>query len=201
MTTFNAEFDDAVIKALEKWPNVPHCFGWLHLDRRGNWLIKDAAITHRRALAFIARNYAEDEHGRWFVQNGPQRVFCSLAYTPLIFRLLPDQMFMTHTQRMCTEIERFILDDEGNILLRCELGIGLVDDRDLVALATAMQSPIGDDWLDYDTVRGLNDSKQPVSVTLGETSRPLVTAKSSELPQRFGFQPQPRALASELETP
>ena len=27
--------DDIVKQALAKWPNVPHCYGWLSLDARG----------------------------------------------------------------------------------------------------------------------------------------------------------------------
>ena len=29
--------DDIVKQAMAKWPNVPHCYGWLGLDARGNW--------------------------------------------------------------------------------------------------------------------------------------------------------------------
>ena len=40
-----------------------------------------------RALReFISRNYQADARGRWYFQNGPQRVFVSLAYTPLVIR-------------------------------------------------------------------------------------------------------------------
>ncbi len=36
--------DDIVKQALAKWPNVPHCTGWLLLDRRGGWRMRaDAA--------------------------------------------------------------------------------------------------------------------------------------------------------------
>ena len=27
--------DDIVKQAMAKWPNVPHCYGWLALDARG----------------------------------------------------------------------------------------------------------------------------------------------------------------------
>jgi hypothetical protein len=27
--------------ALAKWPNVPDCYGWLGLDARGNWYMRD----------------------------------------------------------------------------------------------------------------------------------------------------------------
>jgi hypothetical protein len=33
--------DDIVKQALMKWPNVPHCYGWLGLDARGNWYMRD----------------------------------------------------------------------------------------------------------------------------------------------------------------
>ena len=33
--------DDIVLKAIAKWPNVPHCYGWLGLDARGNWYMRD----------------------------------------------------------------------------------------------------------------------------------------------------------------
>src|SRR3990170_3644456 len=35
--------DDIVIRAMAKWPNVPVVYGWLALDRRGQWSIKGAA--------------------------------------------------------------------------------------------------------------------------------------------------------------
>jgi hypothetical protein len=33
--------DDIVRQALAKWPNVPACYGWLGLDARGNWCMRD----------------------------------------------------------------------------------------------------------------------------------------------------------------
>ena len=33
--------DDIVKQAMVKWPNVPHCYGWLGLDARGNWYMRD----------------------------------------------------------------------------------------------------------------------------------------------------------------
>ncbi len=89
--------DEIVRQALAKWPNVPHCTGWLRLDRRGDWRMRDEAaqaagepgtpIRHAALIAFIARNYERDAHGQWFFQNGPQRVYVELAYTPWIVRL------------------------------------------------------------------------------------------------------------------
>ena len=36
---------DAMVEAaLKKWPNVPHCHGWLALDARGDWYMRDERI-------------------------------------------------------------------------------------------------------------------------------------------------------------
>jgi hypothetical protein len=81
--------DDIVKAALAKWPNVPACHGWLGLDSRGQWHMRDDAaqaagpfpqskgsvLRHDKLIAFIQRNYAADDAGQWFFQNGPQRVY------------------------------------------------------------------------------------------------------------------------------
>jgi hypothetical protein len=89
--------DHIVKAAMAKWPNVPACTGWLALDRRGRFRMRDTAcqaagapgepIQHAALNAFIARNYTADAEGRWFFQNGPQRVFVDLDYAPLVVRL------------------------------------------------------------------------------------------------------------------
>ncbi|MBP6280161.1 MAG: DUF2946 family protein, partial [Rhodocyclaceae bacterium] len=38
--------DDAVVRALAKWPDVPDVFGWLRLDKRGQWRLKDEIVRH-----------------------------------------------------------------------------------------------------------------------------------------------------------
>jgi hypothetical protein len=100
--------DEIVKQAMIKWPNVPDCFGWLGLDARGNWYMRDdkaqaagpfaggqsdakgSRLQHEKLIAFIERNYAGDEQGRWYFQNGPQRVYVELEVTPWVWRLQPD---------------------------------------------------------------------------------------------------------------
>ena len=76
--------DDIVKQALAKWPHVPHCHGWLGLDARGNWYLRDdrtqaagpfpmekgSMLRHDKLIDFIHRNYAADEAGQWFRSHG-----------------------------------------------------------------------------------------------------------------------------------
>lgn len=127
--------DESVERSLAKWPGVPAVFGWLGLDRRGNWLLKNPAsgalerIGNAALSGFIARNYAHDDRGRWYFQNGPQRVFVSLAYTPLVARL-EDGRYSDQCGRLFDAAASY-LDDEGSVLLAGYGGVALLDDRDL----------------------------------------------------------------------
>ena len=125
--------DEIVARSLAKWPNVPAVYGWLDLDRRGNWLIKGERIGNVALREFIARNYAVDDRGCWFFQNGPQRVFVRLAYTPFVMHYQGEALF-DHCGRPTEALETF-LDDEGSVLVRGTHGIGLLDDRDLARYA------------------------------------------------------------------
>ena len=58
--------DDIVKAAIAKWPNVPAVFGWLSLNGRGNWRIKDDPIENEAINEFIGRNYMNDGCGNWF---------------------------------------------------------------------------------------------------------------------------------------
>jgi hypothetical protein len=121
--------DEIVVRSLAKWPNVPAVYGWLDLDRRGNWRIKGERIGNAALREFIGRNYAADETGRWYFQNGPQRVFVRLAYTPWVMHF-EGEALLDHCARPVKALETFV-DDEGSVLIRGERGVGLLDDRDL----------------------------------------------------------------------
>jgi hypothetical protein len=121
--------DELVARSLAKWPNVPAVYGWLSLDRRGNWRIKGEKITNRALREFIDRNYEPDEKGCWYFQNGPQRVYVSLAYAPLVLHY-EGEALIDHCGRSFPAGERF-LDDEGSLLVSGAGTVGLLDDRDL----------------------------------------------------------------------
>ena len=46
--------DDIVKQAIAKWPNVPNCFGWLGLDARGNWYMRDDEAQAAGSFAGLA---------------------------------------------------------------------------------------------------------------------------------------------------
>ena len=49
-------FDEGVVKAMARWPDVPQAYGWLSLDTRGGWRIQGETISHVRAREFLARH-------------------------------------------------------------------------------------------------------------------------------------------------
>jgi hypothetical protein len=97
--------DESVIRAVAKWPNVPAVYGWLSLDRRGDWRLQGERLTHRGAVAFINRNYASDVRGCWYVQNGPQRVYVTLEYTPWVYALTAQGELVSHNGRLVDALE------------------------------------------------------------------------------------------------
>jgi hypothetical protein len=130
--------DESVVRSMAKWPNVPDVYGWLALDRRGNWLIKGERIANQALRDFISRNYEADARGRWYFQNGPQRVFVRLAYTPLVVHYEADRL-LDQRGRAFAAAETY-LDDEGSVLLAGERTVALLDDRDLERFAEAADS-------------------------------------------------------------
>ena len=148
--------DDIVKAALKKWPNVPACRGWLALDARGDWYMRDdrtqaagpfpqvkgSCIRHDKLREFIARNYEADADGCWFFQNGPQRVFVELEAAPWVWRVAPDRAVSAHDGRPA-RVQAVFVDEQGRVFLRTDLGFGIVHTLDMVAVADAVEAG---DW-------------------------------------------------------
>ncbi len=175
------------LSAIAKWPNVPACYEWLSLDRRGDWRLQGERVTHRGLIEFMNRQYGSDEAGRWFVQNGPQRVFVDLAGTPWIYRR-EGQGFNTHTGLPAGAVTALYLDPEGNLLLAAEPGIGLLDDRDLAALLDECRDA-DDQACDESAFTSLLDG-QPAPVFWQKI--PLQPISAVDLEKRFNFIARPR---------
>src|SRR6185436_5729354 len=127
--------DDIVRQAMAKWPNVPHCYGWLALDARGNWYMRDdriqaagpfpqakgSLLRHEKLVDFIQRNYECDVQGRWFFQNGPQRVYVELENTPLVLRIGQGRDITAHTGRSA-HLKQVVVDEVGRVYLDTDIG-------------------------------------------------------------------------------
>ena len=154
--------DDIVKQALDKWPNVPDCYGWLGLDARGRWFMRDDAaqaagdfpqsrgswLRHEKLIDFIGRNYESDDEGRWFFQNGPQRVYVELECTPWVWQVLPDYRLQSHTG-LQTSAGECLLDEEGRLYIASPQGLGLVHSQDMVLAAEAVEQGV---WVPRDVV-------------------------------------------------
>ena len=176
---------------MAKWPKVPSVYGWLSLDRRGRWRLRGETLAHAATRRFINRNYARDERGRWFFQNGPQRVFVALEYTPLVLALDGDSRLHTHTGAQVQSLSAAALDEEGNLLLLCEHGPGVLDDRDLLAASEGFVDAQGRRCPDDLLEDVLND---PAALEPGrlffrwrDLCAPLEAVTRREAPRRFAF--------------
>ncbi len=188
--------DEIVLHGMAKWPNVPAVYGWLSLDRRGNWRIKGERISNSGISDFIGRNYGHDDEGRWFFQNGPQRVFVALDFTPFIYRVVSADgitplALACHTGKAVAIVKGGWLDEEGALLLQTEHGAGLVHDRDLGRLFPYLID-INGNPLDDNALVGVMELLQqqqpaPLWLRFRDASIKIEPVRSNEVPMRFGF--------------
>ncbi|HTP97103.1 MAG TPA: DUF2946 family protein [Burkholderiales bacterium] len=189
--------DEIVLRGMAKWPNVPAVYGWLALDRRGNWLIKGSRVGNPIVAEFIGRNYARDAEGRWYFQNGPQRVFVELAYTPLVYRLqaLPATHgceLRAHTGQTAQAARAACIDEAETFVVDTDLGPGVIDDRDLAQLPAYLVGA-GGHALDDDAL--IEAMQAPERAALGlryrDATIPVRTIRSDEVGTRFDFIARP----------
>ena len=147
--------DDIVRQAMAKWPNVPDCYGWLGLDSRGQWWMRDdraqalgtfqsglpgakgSVLRHDKLIEFIQRNCEADALGCWYFQNGPQRVYIELEATPHIWRIADDFVVCSHTGTEA-HVHKCLMDEKGKVYLCTHLGLGLVHSLDVPKAADAL---------------------------------------------------------------
>ena len=157
--------DDIVKQALARWPNVPHCYGWLGLDARGNWYMRDDAaqaagpfaglsaagtreskgslLKHEKLIEFIQRNYACDALGQWFFQNGPQRVYVELEITPWVWRITAtaqSKFSVAAHDGQRAQVKSCVQDELGRAYLDTDIGFGLVHTQDVEHVADALEA-------------------------------------------------------------
>ena len=153
---------DIVKQAMAKWPNVPACSGWLGLDARGQWWLRDDqaqacgafnsgqpgakgnALRHEKLADFIARNYLAEADGRWYFQNGPQRVYVELESAPWIWRLRSTEQGLqlhSHTgqELSVAQVQQVVMDELGRLFLALPQGLGMVHSLDMLDAANALE--------------------------------------------------------------
>ncbi len=141
---------------MTRWPKVPEVYGWLSLNQAGEWRLHPLGDAHtgsrgepignQQIRDFIGRNYLSDGAGRWFFQNGPQRVFVRLDAAPFILQLYSnDLQFFTHNGLSieAADIKGWWLDDAGRLYAQTAVGPGLVAGRDVQAVLEQLRDANG----------------------------------------------------------
>jgi len=195
--------DDIVKQAMAKWPNVPHCYGWLALDARGVWRMRDETaqraeapgdkLTNAALVGFINRNYLHDERGCWYFQNGPQRVYVNLEATPFIARTDPAQGLVLHTGQAMAAPEQAFMSETGSISLRAGEQLAQLDDRDVAQLLQAMEldgKPVADEGL----MAWLEGGPGRLALRWQDREIAVERLTLEEAARRFGFVQRPDLL-------
>lgn len=187
--------DESVLAAIARWPDVPDVYGWLSLSARGQWKLRGEPIANPSIGDFIGRNYAADQRGCWFFQNGPQRVYVALELAPWVYRIQSDGCVLAFTGAAPGRLQAAALADGATFVLLTELGAGNIDDRDADRFLAALTDVAGQALGEAAIERAL-DGGQPLFVSsarcgLGEAVPPLQRLAAAELGAAFGFQRQP----------
>jgi hypothetical protein len=198
--------DDIVKQAIAKWPNVPHCYGWLALDARGAWRMRDEAAQRANApgdklnnaalVGFINRNYLADERGCWYFQNGPQRVYVNLEATPFIARTDPAQGLILHTGQPLGAPDQAFMLDTGGIVLRARERLAQLDDRDVAQLLQALELD-GREVTDEGLMAWLDGGPGRLALRWQGREIAMERLAAAEAPGRFGYVQRPDLLAPE----
>lgn len=191
--------DAEVLKSMARWPGVPEVYGWLSLSRRGQWLVKGERVGHAGLADFISRNYGADARGRWYFQNGPQRVYVALEAAPLVLHTDGSGQLRTHTGARFDHPRAAFLDEQGNLYLDSPEGCGAVRDDDLSRVLEGLVSP-RDPAYNWDALlqwwesapAGVPPPGTGLRLHLGDTDLPLHRIDASRLAQRCGFDPAPQ---------
>lgn len=192
----NPDIEDWARRAMQRWPNVPHLYGWLRLDRRGRWLIRGELITRPQIIETIAANYAVDARGCWYFQNGPQRGYLALDAAPLILSApAAGDALDTHLGKPAGAMSRAALDEGGGLWLVTARGPGWLADRDL-DWALDRLSTIDGESVEATLAAALaqrSGTATPLQLRLGDRTVPLERIDEADIAGEFGFVREPTA--------
>lgn len=189
--------DDSVRRAMARWPDVPAVYGWLRLDVAGRWLVRGEPVLHHGLIEFIGRNYHRDEHGRWFFQNGPQRVYVALDYMPWVLHVDSGGHLRTHTGLTIGSVQQACVDEDGELLLATDAGAGLIDADSLPTAAEWLVDARGEPIDAEALAEALAGEYTDVHFAYAGTNATLIPIARSDVAEHFGFvaTPQPPTVA------
>ena len=192
--------DKQVELALAKWPNVPHCYGWLGLDARGVWRMRDQRaqelgllgdkITNVALRGFINRNYQSDQDGNYYFQNGPQRVYVDLQSTPYIAHLDPARGWVLHNDAVLPRCDAVWMLEDGNLVLHGADVLAQIDDRDMTAALTELRfndQSISDEFL----LNWLENPQVGLTFLFNQRPVPVQLTNLAELARQYRFISKP----------
>lgn len=185
--------EDWVYRALAKWPNVPAVFGWMGLDRRGRWLIRGEIISRPQIIETINRNYAADEQGRWFFQNGPQRGYVELEYAPFVLHVDGAGALRTHTDLLVESASTAFIDEDGALTLMTGHGAGVLRDQDLdwALERLSVDGRMADEDAVAEALGATSGSLTALRLIVGDQSLPVTRVDKTEVPEYGGFVRKP----------
>jgi len=98
---------------------------------------------------------------------------------------------VTHTGGAVERLDGAWVDEEGNLLLETPRGIGLLDDRDLVAYGAAFCDehgrPPNDAALEAGLAALMDGEAAALGLRDGDRILPVQSIRCAEVPARFGF--------------
>ena len=85
-----------------------------------------------------------DEHGQWYFQNGPQRVFVELQTAPFVWRIRDDLSVWSSADE-AQQLVHCAVDELGQVYLLTTQGLGLVHTQDVWLAAEALAQQLWDE--------------------------------------------------------
>lgn len=189
--------DDSVRRAMARWPQVPAVYGWLALDRCGRWWLKGELIERRALREFIGRNYACDRRGAWYFQNGPQRGYVRLEYTPWVVFTDGGGNLVDHTGAPVAGLRRAVVDESGDVVVAFDRGAGLLHGDALHWFSERLERGDGTPMTAAEQERAIGrlmaGDAADLALRVGIGRVAVEGLARARVPKRFDFDPKPRA--------
>jgi hypothetical protein len=190
------------LSAMLRWPNVPACYGWLSLDRRGRWRPARRERSPIAGLRALPRPpvRACDQERQPLRPERPAARLCRPRVHPLGAAPGATGELETHVGTPVEKIRGAAIDEEGNLLLETADGIALVCDRDLPALHGCLLLANGmpaDDASVLAAMHSVDGEGSPLTLSWRGARVPVRSLRRADVARRHGFVASPQPAAAE----